>query len=114
MLSMFGTKDYVIAGLVALLLLGGGYYKIVVAGLEKDVVELEGKVQYKMAEIEMQNQAILQLAADYDKKLNESVQVKTEIETRYKVVYKTIDRFVKDENATDCDNLRKFASTVTW
>ena len=114
MLSMFSIKDYVIAGLVALLLLGGGYYKIVVAGLEKDVAELEGKVQYKMAEVEMQNQAILQLAADYDKKLNESAQVKTEIQTRYKVIYKTIDTFVKDENATDCDNLRKFANTVTW
>ena len=114
MLSMFGVKDYVIAGLVALLLVVGGYYKVKVSGLETEVATLTGTVQVKMAEIEMQNAAIKQMEVDHEAKLKESVQVKTEIETKYKVVYKTIDRFVKDENATDCDNLRKFASTVVW
>lgn len=114
MLAMFGIKDYVIAGLVAVILMCGTYYKIVVSELKTEVSELTGTIRIKMAEIEIQNAAIISMAADFEQKSKEAQVVKTEIHTRYKVIYQTVDNFVKDDNATDCDNLRKFASSINW
>ena len=114
MLSMFGIKDYALAALGVVLVVTVMWYKGEVAVLELDKANLETEVVSKQAALDLQNQAIEALKVDYESKLAESKVTKTEIQTRYKVVYNTIEKFVKDENATDCDNLRKFAGSIVW
>lgn len=81
---------------------------------KSDIKELQNTIIIKRAEIETQNALIKQNETDYQKNLEEANKQSIIIKDRFKVIYKEIDTFKKDENATDCNNLRTFANSVKW
>lgn len=81
---------------------------------ENEVKALTATVAQKRTEIELQNALIKQNEADYNASLEEAKKQSVVIKEKYKVIYKTIDNFKEDKNATDCVNLRNFGNSITW
>lgn len=85
-------------------------WKITISNL-KDI-ENE-KNQYKQA-LEFQNTTLLQQKAEYNAKLSTLPNEIEKIVVKYKVVYKHIEDWKGDENATDCENADSYLRSFNY
>ena len=81
---------------------------------EATIKEQMQTIANKRTEIELQNAVIESQRVDFEVKLIEAQKAKANIKERYKVIYKTIDTYKGDTNATSCDNAREFLNRFTW
>lgn len=81
---------------------------------ESDIKALQNTLVKKRSEIELQNALIQANKADYETQLKEANEAKVQIRERYKVIYKTIDTYKGESNATSCDNARELINSVSW
>ena len=102
MLSLFGIKDYIFAGVVVMLLAYVGILKYDLADLEANNLALNNQIVSFEA-----------LAKDEVKEAEAKViTVEKEVEVvkwKTDTKIKTIKEYVKDENITDCQNAMAFA-----
>lgn len=78
------------------------------------VKALEGeRNEFKMA-LEFQNETLLKKAEEYERKLKELPKEIEKITNTYKVIYKNIDEWEGDKNATDCENARDFLTGFNY
>ena len=79
-----------------------------------DIKELQTTLVTKRAEIETRNALIKQNQSRYKVNLENANKANVDTKEHYKIIYKTIDTFKGDQNATDCDNLRNFGNAIKW
>lgn len=81
---------------------------------EAYIKELQSTVALKKTELEVQNKLMEANRIDFEEKLETAIKAKTHIKEQYKVIYKWVETYKGDENATSCANARHFFNSVTW
>lgn len=81
---------------------------------EAYIKELQSTVALKKTELEVQNKLIESNRIDFETKLTEATKAKAHIKEQYKVIYKWVNTYKGDENATSCTHARHFFNSVTW
>jgi len=96
--------------LLALLLLSLFYSMFINSELNSTIVE---RNQYKQA-LDYQNASLLAQKQSYDKKLAELPKEIETIKTKYKIIYKNIETWREDENATELENVDNFLNSIKY
>jgi hypothetical protein len=65
-------------------------------------------------DIENKNASLLQQKKEYDEKLSKLPTETEKITVKYKVIYKDIDDWKGDKNATDYENVDKFLNSIIY
>lgn len=81
---------------------------------ESYIKELQSTVALKKTELEVQNKLMEANRIDFEEKLETAIKAKAHIKEQYKVIYKWVETYKGDENATSCANARHFFNSVTW
>jgi len=102
MLSLFGIKDYLFAGVVIALLAYIGILKYSISDLEADNLALNNQVVSFTAVV---NASQKEAEVKVVEVIKEVEVIKWKTETKIK----TIKEYVKDENLTECQNALSFA-----
>ena len=102
MLSMFGIKDFIFAGVVVALLAYVGVLKYTVSGLEEDKLALNNQIVSFEA---LAKAEVKEAEAKVVEVIKEVEVIKWKTDTKIK----TIKEYIKDENQSDCQNAMSFA-----
>ena len=102
MLSLFGIKDYIFAGVVVMLLAYVGILKYDLADLEANNLALNNQVVSFEALAKAETK-------EAEAKVVEVIKEVEVIKWKTDTKIKTIKEYVKDENLTDCQNAMAFA-----
>lgn len=112
--NVFKYLCIVLAILSSVLWLNNRSLNNTITSKESTIKELQTTLISKRSEIETQNALIKQNEVQYKTNLENAKKANVEIKERYKIIYKNIDTFKGDQNATDCDNLRNFGNSIKW
>lgn len=97
-----------------LLVFIGSLFVYYVTSLQKEIVILTAdRDMYKTA-LEYQNTSLLQQKTEYDEKLSKLPTEIEKIKVRYEVIYKSIDDWKGDMNASDCNNTDTFLRSTIY
>lgn len=100
-------RELVMASMAIILAFVLSYYPNKVKALEGE------RNVFEMA-LEFQNETLLKDKEEYERKLKELPREIEKITNTYKVIYKNIDEWSGDENATDCENARDFLTSHNY
>jgi predicted nuclease with TOPRIM domain len=82
--------------------------------LKNDLATVRGeRDQYKQA-LEFQNATLLEQKARYDEKLSKLPAEITKIKTKYEVIYRDIETWEGDKNATELENVDAFLRGINY
>jgi len=96
--------------LSAILLLSLIYLIALKLELKSTIIE---RNQYKQA-LDYQNASLLQQKSKYDTKLAQLPKEITKIKTKYEVIYRNIETWKGDTNATELENVDNFLSSISY
>lgn len=100
-------RELIMASMAIVLAFTLSYYPNRVKALEGE------RNEYKMA-LEFQNETLLNDAKKYEDRLKALPKEIKKITTRYQVIYKNIDDWKGDNNATDCENATDFLNGFNY